>query len=189
MMTVHTAKGLEFPVVHLAGMEDGLFPLARAFDDPEVLEEERRLLYVAVTRAGDALHVSWARQRLRNGERLPSKLSSFLDRLEAGLVEPRETPRMASEGRLLGWSAAPSARRPGAPVRRDWMDDDEPAVSQDQPRYVKGERVRHKTFGSGTIAELSGAGRDTKVVVDFDDETIGRKKLVVAFAGLERGID
>ena len=65
----------------------------------------------------------------------------------------------------------------------------EEAPSQDLPRFVPGERVRHTRFGSGTIAELSGAGRDAKVTVDFDDESIGRKRLVIAFAGLERGFE
>ena len=79
-------------------------------------------------------------------------------------------------------------RRPGMPVERDFdfrPDPDE--ASQDAPRLVKGERVRHAKFGSGTVAELTGVGRDCKVTVDFDDGTIGRKKLVVMHAGLERG--
>ena len=80
-----------------------------------------------------------------------------------------------------------AVRRPGSRV--SFTADTEADVSQDAPRFVKGERVRHSRFGSGTIAELSGVGRDTKVTVDFDDESVGRKRLVVAYAGLERGWD
>jgi DNA helicase-2/ATP-dependent DNA helicase PcrA len=75
------------------------------------------------------------------------------------------------------------------PVSRRVASFDDEEASQDAPRFVKGERVRHSKFGSGTIAELSGLGRETKVTVDFDDEAVGRKRLVVAFAGLERGLD
>jgi DNA helicase-2/ATP-dependent DNA helicase PcrA len=69
------------------------------------------------------------------------------------------------------------------PVRRDWDEE----ASQDMPRFVKGERVRHGRFGEGAVVELTGVGRDAKVTVDFDDESIGRKRLVIAYAGLERG--
>ena len=79
MMTLHTAKGLEFPVVFVAGMEDGLFPLSRASDDPDMLEEERRLFYVGITRAERKLYLSWARSRRRNGETMPSILSRFVN--------------------------------------------------------------------------------------------------------------
>jgi DNA helicase-2/ATP-dependent DNA helicase PcrA len=85
----------------------------------------------------------------------------------------------------------PSMRRPGAPVERRERDFEfrPEEASQDAPRLVKGERVKHAKFGSGTVAELVGTGRDCKVTVDFDDETIGRKKLVVVHAGLERGFE
>jgi len=83
--------------------------------------------------------------------------------------------------------ASAATRRPGSRVT--FAADSDVDVSQDAPRFVKGERVRHGRFGSGTIAELSGVGRDTKVTIDFDDESIGRKRLVVQYAGLERGWD
>jgi DNA helicase II / ATP-dependent DNA helicase PcrA len=83
----------------------------------------------------------------------------------------------------------PSARRPGTPVRRVRADDADVSASQLAPRFIKGARVRHPRFGSGTIAELGGTGRDTKVTIDFDDESVGRKRLVVAYAGLEREDD
>ena len=190
MMTLHNAKGLEFPVVFLTGLEDGLFPLARAFDDPAMLEEERRLFYVGVTRAESKLIITHARSRRRNGEIMPSIPSSFLGRIPGDLIEQRATLKLRATGRTA-MPQSPSIRRPGTPVewsgtmkRTPFSDED---ASQDSPRFIKGERVKHPRFGSGTIAELGGTGRDMKVTVDFDDESVGRKRLVVAYAGLERG--
>ena len=192
MMTLHNAKGLEFPVVFITGLEDGLFPLARAYDDPAMLEEERRLFYVGITRAERTLYLTHARSRRRNGETMPSIPSSFLSAIPPGLVEERATIKLRASGRsVLPQSAA--LRRPGSPVDRPprtvRSPDTDYEMSQDLPRFVKGERVKHKRFGSGTIAELSGVGRETKVTVDFDDEAVGRKRLVVQYAGLERGFE
>jgi DNA helicase-2/ATP-dependent DNA helicase PcrA len=86
------------------------------------------------------------------------------------------------------YSQSPSSRRPGQAVDRSWVDSPDEA-SQDAPRFVKGERVKHARFGSGTVTELSGVARDMKVTVAFDDETIGSKRLVVQYAGLERGFE
>jgi DNA helicase II / ATP-dependent DNA helicase PcrA len=217
MMTLHNAKGLEFPVVFLTGLEDGLFPLAKAYDDPALLEEERRLFYVGITRAEERLYLSYAEQRRRNGEYLTSRPSSFLVDLPRDLVEQRKTVKARSSGRSfmqsyagrggaggydrgdrsgMAFPASPSSRRPGVPVsrsspasaRRDPFAD-EADVSQDAPTFAIGERVRHRKFGSGTIAELSGSGRDAKIKIDFDDESVGRKTLVIAQANLERGWD
>jgi DNA helicase II / ATP-dependent DNA helicase PcrA len=187
MMTMHNAKGLEFPVVFIAGMEDGLFPLARAFDDPPMLEEERRLFYVGITRAEEKLYITHSRMRRRNGELMPAIPSSFLGVFPSGLMEERSTYKLRATGRSVMPHPSAATRRPGSRV--SFAPDTEVEASQDAPRFVKGERVRHARFGSGTIAELSGVGRDTKVTIDFDDETVGRKRLVVAYAGLERGWD
>ena len=189
MMTLHNAKGLEFPVVLITGIEEGLFPLARAYEDPAMLEEERRLFYVGITRAERKLYLVSARSRRRNGEAMPSLPSSFLGGIPEKLIETRATLRLRSTGRSVLPSQSAAMRRPGTPVVRTAPSMDDLDMSQDLPRFVKGERVRHKRFGTGTIAELSGVGRDTKVTVDFDDEEIGRKRLVVAYAGLERGWD
>ncbi|HUF27538.1 MAG TPA: UvrD-helicase domain-containing protein [Gemmatimonadaceae bacterium] len=188
MMTLHNAKGLEFPVVFITGIEEGLFPLARAYEDPAMLEEERRLFYVGVTRAERKLYLVNARSRRRNGELMLSLPSSFLREIPERLIDQRATLRLRATGRGVLPPRSAAARRPGTPVERPAAMD-EMEMSQDMPRFVKGERVTHKRFGSGTIAELSGVGRETKVTVDFDDETIGRKRLVVAYAGLERGWD
>jgi DNA helicase-2/ATP-dependent DNA helicase PcrA len=186
MMTLHNAKGLEFPHVFISGVEEGLFPLGRAHDEPSQLEEERRLFYVGITRAERMLTITHARSRRRNGETMPSVPSSFLAPIPPELVRTRATIRLQATGRgAMPMSA--SMRRPGQPMRmpakRDWDEE----ASQDLPRFVKGERVRHGRFGEGAVVELTGTGRDAKVTIDFDDEAIGRKRLVVAYAGLERG--
>jgi DNA helicase-2/ATP-dependent DNA helicase PcrA len=220
MMTMHNAKGLEFPVVFIGGLEDGLFPLARAAEDPHQLEEERRLFYVGITRAERVLVLLCAEQRRRNGEWTASVPSRFLRAIPPAMLQRTRTARVRSEGRQAfgsagrGASAGDAWGRSGgtgtawggartspsrsvgpygsaAPVRGTSFRSPPAAApedeSQDQPAFRVGERVRHATFGSGTIAELSGSGRDAKVRIDFDDEEVGRKTLVIAQARLERG--
>ena len=94
LMTLHNAKGLEFPVVYIAGMEDGLFPLSHAFDDPETLEEERRLFYVGITRAEDKLTLTWARQRRRAGDFTYGSLSSFVEAIPEEHLDERRSARL-----------------------------------------------------------------------------------------------
>jgi ATP-dependent DNA helicase UvrD/PcrA len=191
MMTLHNAKGLEFPAVFITGLEDGLFPLRRAHDEPEQMEEERRLFYVGITRAMRTLYLSHARSRRRNGETMQCIPSSFLQPIPPQLVTQRASFKLRGSTRAVpthSYSQAPSARRPGQAVDRSWVFNDADA-SQDAPTFVKGERVKHARFGSGTVSELSGVARDMKVTVDFDDESIGRKRLVVQYAGLERGFE
>jgi DNA helicase-2/ATP-dependent DNA helicase PcrA len=198
LMTLHTAKGLEWPVVVLTGLEHGLFPLARAEEQPDGLEEERRLCYVGLTRAKDKLYLTWARARRRGGELRPGMPSRFLRALPPGIVDERRTTSMwapswgvgrtggRADGRTgrgsgassgYGSSSGQSVHPPVSPPED---------LSQDTPRYVKGERVRHRRFGSGTIQGLTGTGRDLKVSVAFDDVEVGVKQLLVAYAGLER---
>jgi DNA helicase II / ATP-dependent DNA helicase PcrA len=198
MMTVHNAKGLEFAVVFIAGMEDGLFPLARSYDDPDSLEEERRLFYVAITRAERKLFISHARTRRRAGEVMPGRPSSFLDPLPAALFDELATPaldraRRAGETRwsrrdpVAGVGSLGYRDRTRAPARFEGADDGvyiDYSDAQDVPRFVKGERVRHPQFGRGVIRELTGLGADLKAVIDFD--TIGRKKVVLRYANLEK---
>jgi DNA helicase II / ATP-dependent DNA helicase PcrA len=193
LMTLHNAKGLEYPVVFLTGLEDGLFPLSQSFDDPPKLEEERRLFYVGITRAEEKLYLSFTEMRRRNGELLPSIKSRFLREIESVKLEERKTLRVSAMGR--GTSSRGEGFRAGAyPARRthevpSWRKPaiSEADVSQDEPRYVKGERVKHKLFGEGSIAELSGVGREVKAVIDFDDENVGRKTIKLAYTTLERG--
>jgi DNA helicase II / ATP-dependent DNA helicase PcrA len=195
LMTLHTAKGLEFPFVFISGLEDGLFPLARAYDDPETLEEERRLFYVGITRAEWKVYLTHTRARRRLGERVDCVPSSFLRPLGDDLVERRETPEVARAARAFDrWSDRRSDRRFGgrtAARRTDAFGNNvdggyeiDYSESQDAPRFIKGERVRHPEFGSGTIRELSGFGPDLKAVIEF--ESVGRKKVVVRYANLQK---
>jgi DNA helicase-2/ATP-dependent DNA helicase PcrA len=200
LMTLHTAKGLEWPVVVLTGLEHGLFPLARAEETPDGLEEERRLCYVGLTRAKDKLYLTWARARRRGGELRPGIMSRFLRALPPAIVEERRTtsmwaPDWSTTGRAgrrpggqEGWSGGRTSQGMGSHRAPDRPTASLPAeeISQDTPRYVKGERVRHRRFGSGTIQGLTGTGRDLKVSVAFDDAEVGVKQLLVAYAGLER---
>jgi len=203
LMTLHTAKGLEWPVVVLTGLEHGLFPLTRAEESPDGLEEERRLCYVGLTRAKDKLYLTWARARRRGGELRPGIPSRFLRALPPAIVEERRTTSLwapdwgggragrgadgrtvrRSDGQAGGWAGGVGSHRPSD---RPAVRPSEEETSQDTPRYVKGERVRHRRFGSGTIQGLTGGGRDLKVSVAFDDSEVGVKQLLVAYAGLER---
>jgi DNA helicase II / ATP-dependent DNA helicase PcrA len=199
-MTVHNAKGLEFPVVFIAGMEDGLFPLARSYDDPESLEEERRLFYVAITRAERKLFISHARTRRRAGDVMAGKPSSFMDPLPREAVEEIVTPgleraRRTGEARwsrrdpIAGVGSLGYRDRAARPARFEGADDGvyiDYSDAQDVPRFVKGERVRHPQFGRGVIRELTGLGQDLKAVIDFD--SIGRKKVVLRYANLQKEI-
>src|SRR5438132_53163 len=183
LMTVHMAKGLEWPVVTLGGLEDGLFPLARAAGEPGGLEEERRLCYVGLTRAREKLYLSWARTRYRNGRLELSEPSGLLEALPAGALEERSTTPLWDRNACRGRGGARSGRPPrAAPAELDW----EVEASQDAPHYAAGERVRHRKFGGGVVRAVSGSGRELKVTVEFDDQEIGTKQLLVAYAGLER---
>jgi DNA helicase-2/ATP-dependent DNA helicase PcrA len=192
LMTVHNAKGLEYPNVFLSGLEEGLFPLARAFDDPEVLEEERRLLYVGVTRAERKVWLTWARTRRRAGEVLNCIRSSFLKPLPEHLLDERRTPQLDRLHRTWQIPERPRDRAARMRVERTprFDDDDGTGVyidysdAQDTPRFLKGERVRHPQFGRGTIRELSGFGDDVKAVIEF--ERVGRKKVVLRYANLQK---
>ncbi len=203
LMTLHNAKGLEFPLVFVTGLEDGLLPLVRGgAEDDDAIEEERRLLYVGITRARDHLYLTHAQRRWRNGESMPSSRSRFLRDLSPGVVTGRRTLRARAmpfldsrSDREAEWPVpSRGARRRGVPVA--WLDD-APAragvhpdeESQDAPRFAVGERVRHARFGTGTIMELSGQAAQAKARIDFDDEAIGRKTLMLAQAHLERGLE
>jgi DNA helicase-2/ATP-dependent DNA helicase PcrA len=187
LLTAHMAKGLEWPIVALAGLEDGLFPLGRSTEQPGGVEEERRLCYVGLTRARERLYLSWARTRYRNGRLELAEPSRFLDALPPHVVEERSTTPSWRPLRSSGAMPPRPSRPRGAAARRLPPDIGFPdEASQDAPRYVQGERVRHRKFGGGIVRAVSGEGRDLRVSVDFDDPDIGTKQLLVAYAGLER---
>jgi len=185
LMTLHNAKGLEFPLVFIAGLEEGLFPLSRAYDEVDAIEEERRLFYVGITRAEDKLCLSWARQRRRAGDFTYGTLSSFVEAVPEELLDRRRSERLTrlqhSTPHRGGYRSQHRRDEPSEPTYEPEQD---AGMNQDQPRFVKGERILHQTFGSGAVVEITGFGRDLKVTIDFDD--IGQKKLLVRYASLEK---
>ena len=172
LMTLHMAKGLEFPVVFIAGMEEGLFPHGRAYTDPEELEEERRLCYVGMTRAKRRLFLTTAVQRRLYGAESFNLPSRFLEEIKPHLLHRIEALTLSSASTLEG-SHQPSPRY-------EVEEDQIPFVDFYQP----GVRVRHPEWGVGRIRERIGHGEEMKVVVTFPG--IGTKKLKVKFAQLSR---
>ncbi len=187
LMTLHNAKGLEFPVVVIGGLEEGLLPLSRSYDTLEELEEERRLFYVGITRAQRKLYLTHAVTRRRAGDRLISSPSSFLRPLPEELVIMLETERYAerasSRRRAMeaeGWLGRGDRVRLPGELTYDYSDSQEtPAL----PALTEGSRVRHPRFGSGTVTQLDGQGSELKAVIDF--EGVGKKKVMVRYANLE----
>ena len=200
LMTLHTAKGLEWPVVVLTGLEHGLFPLARAEEQPDGLEEERRLCYVGLTRAKDKLYLTWARARRRGGELRPGIPSRFLRALPPGILDERRTTSLWApdwgRGRRAG---APAARSPAARAGSRWAGMRRvlgPPSARRARRRRRSPRTRLGTSrasacgtagsAAGRFRVSRGTGRDLKVSVAFDDAEVGVKQLLVAYAGLER---
>jgi len=161
LMTLHSAKGLEFPLVFLVGLEDGLFPSQKSLDEPGRLEEERRLAYVGITRAREALILSYAESRRLHGAETYNRPSRFLHELPRELlheVRPRvQVTRPLYAGRFV---------------------DDGGEVSP----IKLGQRVRHTSFGEGVVIDAEGSGAHARVQVNF--ENAGAKWLVVAYANL-----
>jgi DNA helicase-2/ATP-dependent DNA helicase PcrA len=191
LMTMHAAKGLEFPVVVLAGLEEGVFPHARSSDDEEQLEEERRLCYVGMTRAQSRLVLSGAARRRVFGEYQATEPSRFLDEIPAELVERVEAafsmPYQSDFGRRAPAGGSWRRRsRPGAGrVREEAAAPAYPYENEDQsPSALKpGLRVRHAQFGIGTVLSVEPHNDDLKITVRFD--AVGQKKLLARFAKLE----
>jgi DNA helicase-2/ATP-dependent DNA helicase PcrA len=167
LMTMHSAKGLEFPLVFLSGMEDGLFPHQRSLTDSNGLEEERRLCYVGITRAKQTLYVSYAEQRRLHGSDRLSPPSRFIAELPTELVEEIR-PRV-------------QVSRP-MPARRRMRSTTMPATGADMGVRL-GQRVRHQKFGDGVILNCEGQGAHARVEVNF--ETTGTKWLVLSYANLD----
>ena len=163
LMTLHSAKGLEFPIVFLVGLEDGLFPSQRSFEDASRLEEERRLAYVGITRARERLVLCYAESRRQYGSETLSRPSRFLDELPAHLlteVRPRaKISRPVYAPRALGHADLDTA-----------------------PAIKLGQRVRHASFGEGVVVSAEGSGAHTRIQVNFADA--GPKWLVAAYANL-----
>lgn len=209
LMTLHSAKGLEFPHVYLAGMEDGLFPsyMTITSDDRDDLEEERRLCYVGITRAEQELTLTCARRRMVRGETQYNKISRFIKEIPAELldtgsrrIEPEtEVPvqqntyahaREAFRARAFGAaysngagkSSGVSSGKSSQGLASLQKGSQLAAGSGGSPDYAEGDRVRHVKFGEGTVLEIRSGGRDYEVTVDFD--SAGVRKMFAKFTKL-----
>lgn len=193
LMTLHSAKGLEFPNVYLAGMEDGLFPsyMTITADDPEEVEEERRLCYVGITRAEKELTLTCARRRMIRGETQYNKMSRFLKEIPMELLSTGAVFTKDKEEPEVKVSAYMQAKQAfkAKPFGGSTPYSQSPAKSFGKPSgkgldYKTGDRVRHIKFGEGTVTAIIEGGRDYEVTVAFD--TAGTKKMFAAFAKLEK---
>jgi DNA helicase-2/ATP-dependent DNA helicase PcrA len=194
-MTLHTAKGLEFPVVFIIGLEEGLFPHSRSISEAPQLEEERRLFYVGMTRAEQKLYLTSCRYRryFGNMDQQISEPSRFLNEVPADLIdEPGDRRRrqaMKYEGtsydtvdsvmKVLG--GGPS--RPMAPTRP--VAPSKPSGAKKTGAWSLGTRVKHPKYGYGTILRTEGAGDDLKLTISFI--SYGLKKMIAKYAELEIG--
>jgi len=168
LITLHQAKGLEFPVVFIVGLEEGLLPHIRSFDDPDQMEEERRLVYVGMTRAMDRLYLTRAFRRGFRGNDNANRPSRFLNDIPQHLVSS-----MAQAGRRV--SAPERFLQGGASLATE-----ERAIAP----LKAGERVRHTKFGEGIVVSCVASGQDHQVTVAFKGES-GIKKLLLGYASLE----
>lgn len=204
LMTLHAAKGLEFPVVFLVGMEDGVFPHVRALGDPSELEEERRLAYVGITRAMQKLHLTGAWSRMMHGQTQYNPPSRFLDEIPSELINEIGGTRMlrsrrdrSGGGRTYGGgggSEIPTGRTFGGGGRDSHSDDvvesalaaaNKPIPSGAESIGLKvGDDVRHSQWGEGVIVEIDGVGDKAEASVHFP--SVGPKRLLLSWAPLEK---
>jgi len=203
LMTIHAAKGLEFPAVFIIGMEDGVFPHLRSIGEPEELEEERRLAYVALTRAQDRLYLTHAWSRTLFGGTQYNPPSRFLDEIPEELIEVIEQKRASRGGRTYGAggygsssygsSGGYGSRGPGVSASRERMVDAALATRSSGPAkhgaealgLKVGDDVVHATFGEGIVIDLEGQGDKAEVVIRFPGT--GEKRLLLSWAPLQKG--
>ena len=179
-MTVHSAKGLEFPIVFIAGMEENLFP-SQFCIKPNEIEEERRLLYVAITRAMERCYLTYARQRFRNGQMMFNSPSRFLKDIDRTYFEARPA---APERPSFGLTDCRFTDRPASPVRQKFpVSGATTAISSD---WKTGDRVMHRVFGAGTVVRVyrDEVTENDKIEIAFDQQ--GTKTLLLTHAKLER---
>ena len=197
LMTVHSAKGLEFPVVFLPGMEDGIFPgMQNIMGSSEDMEEERRLAYVAVTRAKERVIILHAKSRLWYGQTVANRRSRFVDEIPDDLILEEDLTPDAAYGASYARPEAPRTyiydrpQRHKAPVHTDRTTVGQvarplmPNPSGTAEALKPGDRVRHMTFGEGEILSVKPMGKDQLIEVMFD--TVGTKKLMATYAKLKK---
>ena len=197
LMTLHAAKGLEFPVVFVTGLEEGLFPLSESAIDRKELEEERRLMYVGMTRAMRRLYLLYAVTRYRFGVLTYSVKSRFLDEIGSHLatfesparlrtVSPYRRPSTAAASASSG--VAQIARKKKKDETAQYFNDQSPDYESESQEWFQarvGSRVIHEAFGKGRVVAIDGRGENARAVVDF--ESVGRKHLMLKFAQLRAG--
>jgi len=192
LLTLHAAKGLEFPVVFIIGLDEGVLPHQRSLEDSEAMNEERRLMYVGMTRAKDRLYLLRAFRRSAYGDSGVTQASRFLydipDHLLSGQKPHKQLRQSAAYQRATSWEtpAAPRSERPAS--ARPIVTDPRTGMrlvplNQPESRYKTGQRVRHASFGEGIVIESRGAGDDEEVTVAF--EAVGLKRLVASMANLQ----
>lgn len=175
LLTLHSAKGLEFPVVFIVGLEEGMLPHSRSLDDPEQMAEERRLMYVGLTRAKERLFLSYAFVRTYYGESEYTDPSRFLDDIPPELTNGSRRQKR-SRGVKKQWSAG---------IKEQWSTaSDAPSTAHRSPQFHAGQRVRHATFGEGLVIQSHSDGGDEIVTVAFEES--GLKRLLASVAHLER---
>ena len=199
LMTLHSAKGLEYPVVFLIGLEDGVFPHMRSLGEPRELEEERRLAYVGITRAMERLHISHAWSRMLHGTTQYNPPSRFLDEIPDGLVTEAEGSRKRRKSSSFGssgsygtsgWSSTAQSRQENRVAHRESMIDAAMKNSGPSPSGAEslglriGDDVLHAKFGEGIIIDITGTGDKAEARVRFPDA--GEKQLLLSWAPLEK---
>jgi DNA helicase-2/ATP-dependent DNA helicase PcrA len=189
LMTLHSAKGLEFDRVFLVGLEEGLVPHSRSLESKESLEEERRLCYVGMTRARDRLTLTWASSRAVFGQRRLAERSRFLDEIPAASLRVSRARASSNSGLWKSASQYPQRRRDddepvwARPAGREGAALASPTAQENPSDFRPGVRVRHPLFGVGTVLRRDGDGEELKLTVSFAG--VGAKKLVARYAGLE----
>ncbi|MHC9533268.1 DNA helicase PcrA [Dellaglioa sp. BT-FLS60] len=186
LMTLHAAKGLEFPVVFLMGLEEGIFPLSRAMLEDDELEEERRLAYVGITRAERKLYLTNAFSRMLYGRRQSNQASRFIGEIDETLLElDNKTAAPSASSVRASYSnqraTATTYHRPTKTVERD------SGTGADAVVWRIGEKVEHKAWGTGTIVKVSGSGSDAELDIAFKEQ--GIKRLLTAFAPITKKVD
>ena len=181
LMTIHSAKGLEFPIVFLSGLEEGLFPGMRSMESDDDIEEERRLCYVAITRAKEQLYITKTISRTIHGKTMPTTASRFFKEIPVEYLEDKTTlqPKVAKVMQDLGVRNA-SATKKEVYMTKGFGSSVKSSGSTDYSKFKAGDTVEHRTFGRGEILKATPCGNDCILEIQF--ESIGFKRLMAAFA-------
>ena len=183
LMTLHAAKGLEFPVVFLIGMEDGLFPVARAMEENNI-EEERRLAYVGITRAKKELYLTNAFSRMRYGRVEYNLPSQFLDEIDEKDLQEEQSNSLNAVNNLIEQAAPFSTKKQTSRVYTSQAKKASGAVGAEKKGWSVGDQVEHKAWGRGVVVKVNGEGEDMELDIAFDGK--GIKRLLAAFAPIKK---